>query len=238
MLSSRILKQTIAGGRKVLRPEPLTDPGYVFPKDYRMNAYPRTPEGRIWYDIPGDDYFSWLADYLPNNLPGFTPEQQKIADNLDNYSKLDGFWLGGRGGWYEGEAASRLNYELPCDFVDPGDLTTAMLQAGGYIYEDYVDAYQDIVDDDERLMTKEEFILDEFGWYLTLKKEGHQFSMYWPDFRKTDGFNVVFMSTSVYDEPPDAGWRIYLGMVLQRIKDKALQIKKLEDFYHYWCEMF
>jgi hypothetical protein len=87
-------------------------------------------------------------------------------------------------------------------------------------------------------MTKEEFILDEFGWYLTMKEEGHQFSMYWPAFRKTDGFNAVFMSTSVYDEPPDAGWRIYLGMVLLRLKDKALQIKKLEDFYHYWCEMF
>jgi len=237
MLSNRILKQTIAGGHEVPWPEPLGDQGYVFPKDYRMNAYPRTPEGNIWYDVPDDDYFSWLADYLPNNLPRFTPEQQKIADNLDHNRRLNGFWIGDRGGWYESEAASRLNYEFPCNFADTGDLTTAMLQEGRYTYDDYVDANKDIIGDDERLLTKEEVILEEFGWYLTLKEENRQFSMYWPDFRKMDGFNVVFMSISAHDEPPDAGWRIYLGMVLRRIKDKALRIKELEDFFHYWREM-
>lgn len=237
MLSNRLLMRTIAGGHKVPWPEPLTDNGYVFPKDYRMNDFPRTPEGGNWYDIPDEGYFSWLADYLPNNLPKFTPEQQKIADNLDTYRRLNGFWIGDRGGWYDNVAASHPKYEFPDNFADVGDLTVVAVRDGGFTYDEYVDSYQDLIGDDERLMTQEEFLLDDFGWHLALEEEKRLFSQYWPDFRKMDGFNVVFMNFSVYDEPPDAGWRVYLGMVLRRIENKAYRIKELKDFYHYWREM-
>lgn len=88
----------IGGGHEVPWPETLVVGNFVFPKDYRMNAFPRTPEGAMWYDIPDDEYLSWLADYLPDNLPELTPDQQQVYDNWD---LISGFWIGDRGGWHE-----------------------------------------------------------------------------------------------------------------------------------------
>ena len=236
-MTGRKLMLTIAQGHEVPWPEPLTDGGFAFPKDYRMNDFPRTPDGDVWYDIPDDDYFSWLADYLPNNLPKFTPEQQYLWDNLDNYTRLSGFWIGDQGGWYENEALSHPNYDFPDDFADTGDLTLVTVPDGRFTYDEYAEPLKDVLADDERPMTIEEFILDEFGWHLTMEEEKRQFAHYWQNFTKMDGFNVVFMSITIHDEPPDAGWRVYLGMVLHRIQDKSLRIKELECFYHYWREM-
>jgi len=237
MMPGRKLMLTIAQGHEVPWPEPLTDGGFAFPKDYRMNDFPRTPDGDIWYDIPDDAYFSWLADYLPNNLPEFTPEQQYLWDNLDNYTRLSGFWIGDQGGWYESEAAFLPNYDYPDNFSDIGDLSAVKVKDGGYTYDDYMDFNKDAVADGESIMTKEELILDEFGWYLTIIEAERQFSFYWPDFIKMNGGNIVFSTLTERHEPPDAGWRIYLGMVLNRIQDKTLRIKELECFYHYWREM-
>jgi hypothetical protein len=202
-----------------------------------MNDFPRTPDGNIWYDIPDEDYFSWLADYLPENLPELTPEQQKLADSLDTYTRLSGFWIGDRGGWYESEGAFIPNYEFPENFVKSGDLSGVAVKDGGRTYEDYVDNNKDLIGDDERLMSKDELILDEFGWHLAQEEEKRQFACYWPEFTKMDGFNIVFSLSTFKDEPPDAGWRVYLGMVLQRIPDKSFRVKELEDFYFYWKDM-
>jgi len=86
-------------------------------------------------------------------------------------------------------------------------------------------------------MTQEELILDEFGWHLAIEEDRLQFSNYWTEYTRLDALNIIFGRISVHHEPPDTGWRVYLGMVLRRIQDKSLRIKELEDFYHYWREM-
>ena len=208
ILPGRKLMKIIGGGHEVPWPETLVAGNFVFPKDYRMNAFPRTPEGAMWYDIPDDEYLSWLADYLPDNLLELTPDQQQVYDNWDRYNLLSGFWIGDRGGWHENEAAVMPNYSFPSNFHTTGDLNTVAGIDGGYTYEDYAEGNQDILDPGERLMTPEEFILDQFGWHLVLEEEQRQFARYWPEFMKLDGFNIIFSTSTVHDEPPDAGRRM------------------------------
>jgi hypothetical protein len=229
--------RTIGGGHEVPWPELLTGNDHVFLKDYRMNAFPRTSDGRPWFDIPDDEYFAWLAAYLPDNLPELTRAQQELYNQKESFSRLTGFWIGDLAGWYEVEAADMLNYEFPADFIERGDLSAVRLRDGAYTYDDYVEANVDIIDPGELLMTPEEFILNDFGWRLVLEEEKRQFALYWPEFIKFDDFNVVFTTNTLHHEPPDAGWRVYLGMALQKIQDKAARIHEIEQFYRYWQEM-
>ena len=237
MLPDRVLMRKISGGHALPWPEPLADQGFVFPKDYRLHAFPRTATGQPWYDIPDEDYFSWLADYLPASLPPLSASQQRLMRQLDSYKRFSGFWIGDRAGWYESEAAMRPFHNFPDGFDRTGDLTAVKAADGGYTYQEYVAWIEGVFDPGDRIMTPEEYILDDYGWSLVLMEEQRQFSAYWPDFLKFDGFNLVFYLSSHQNEPPDAGWRVYLGMALQRIPDKASRIKEIEDFYYAWHDM-
>lgn len=229
--------QSIGGGHEIPWPEPLSVGDFISHKDYRMNDFPRKSDGLPWCDIPDDQYLSWLADYLPDNLPKLTGEQQKIFQKIESCDHLSGFRIGDSAGWYEAEASFRPNYEFPVDFIRSGDIAAVKGVEAGYTYEEYVEANEDILDPGERLMTPEELILEEFGWHLVLEEEQNQFNLYWPDFVKLDSFNIVFSTNTLRHEPPDAGWRVYLGMALLKMKDKEARIKELENFYHYWHEM-
>ncbi len=48
---------------------------------------------------------------------------------------------------------------------------------------------------------------------------------------------MIFTTNSLHSEPPDAGWRVYLGLALQRISDKQKRIDEIEKFYHFWHEV-
>jgi hypothetical protein len=73
----RKLMLTIGCGHEIPWPETLSDKSFAWPKDYRMNDFPKTAAGEIRYDIPDAEYLSWLADYLPANLP---PLSQPFTD--------------------------------------------------------------------------------------------------------------------------------------------------------------
>lgn len=201
-----------------------------------MNEFPRNTKGKTWYDIPDDDYFSWLADYLPNNLPTLTAEQSALAKRLQDEPFISGFQIGTTAGWYEVEAASHPLHEFPADFVESASFSEIRPLDGAYTYEDYLKSYRDILDPDETLMTREEWFLDNFGWHLCLEQERQDFLRLWPDFLKLEGLNIVFSMNTYQHEPPDAGWRIYLALVLRQIHERANRIKELKDFYRGWHE--
>lgn len=237
ILPGRKLMLTIGHGHEVPWPEPLTNGDCVWPKDYRMNDFPKNPAGEIRYDIPDDEYFAWLADYLPANLPPLTAAQQQIFDSRQEHKRLSGFWIGNTAGWHDSEAAWCCNYEFPADFRQSGDLSAVTGRENAYTYQDYAESNADILDPGERLMTPEELILDEFGWHLVLENENKQFARYWPEFRKLDGVDIVLGVNSIYSEPADAGWRVYLGLVLKQLTNKDDRIKELKAFYHEWQDM-
>lgn len=116
------------------------------------------------------------------------------------------------------------------------DIESVRISDGGYTYEEYVDAYQDLLDPGESLLTREEWFLDEFGWLLAKEEDEKPFARYWPDFASLDEANIVFGNTLSH-EPLDAGWRIYLALVLRGIPDQTARIKELRDFYYHWHEM-
>ena len=237
ILPDRKLMLTVGCGHEVPWPETLSGDDLAWPKDYRMNDFPKTLDGEIWYDAPDDEYFSWLADYLPANLPPLTEEQQKLYDNRKSHRYLSGLQIGFNAGWHDTESTSRLNYEFPVDFRQSGNMSAVTDRECGYTYQDYTEATADILDPGERLMTREEFILEDFGWHLALDEEKKQFDRYWPKFSKLDAINVVLGISSVYNEPGDAGWRVYLGMTLQLIAKKSDRIKEIKAFYREWQDM-
>ncbi|MCD6429838.1 MAG: hypothetical protein J7L57_01275 [Deltaproteobacteria bacterium] len=237
ILPDRKLMLTIGCDHEVPWPETLSDGDFAWPKDYRMNDFPKTPEGEIWYDAPDDEYFSWLADYLPANLPPLTEEQQNFFDNRNKHKHLSGFWIGWHAGWHDSESTCRLNYEFPVDFQQSGNMSAVTGREDAYTYQDYAESNADILEPRERQMTPEEFILEDFGWHLVLEEEKKQFDHYWLEFGKLDGINIVLGISSVYNEPADAGWRVYLGMALQLITIKSDRIKEIKAFYHEWKDM-
>jgi hypothetical protein len=86
-------------------------------------------------------------------------------------------------------------------------------------------------------MTKEEYILEDFGWNLLRREEGTQFERHWPGFLKMDGASIVLKVCSPRDEPADAGWRVHLGLVLREIGEKSRRIEEIATFYQHWLEM-
>ena len=237
MLPDRVLMKRIAGDQAVPWPEPLTFHGAVLLKDYRMNGFPRAASGHPWYDIPDSDYFSWLADYLPANLPALSAEQQHLVMQLDHAGRLSGIWLGDHAGWFESEAAMRPFHTFPADFCRTGDCNAVNTADGGYTYQEYLEWTTEVLDPGERVMTPAEYILDDYGWHLVLTENRRQFAACWPDFVKLDGVSLILHVNSFRDEPPDAGWRVYLAVLLRGQTDKASRIKVLEDFYYAWHDM-
>jgi hypothetical protein len=204
-----------------------------------MNAFPETDDGQPWFDIPDEIYFDWFADYLPTHLPELSIDQKQFYDSFDEVDPLTGFLIGDRAGWYESQGTMMPNFAFPSDFCEKPDFDAVKLLDGGFSYENYVDEQisADVLEPGERLMTCEEYILDDFAWYLILEEEKKQFSHYWPNFMKRDAFNIIFVMDTLHHEPPDAGWRVYLAMVLQNIDDKACRLKEIQDFYRYWHEI-
>ncbi len=237
-LADRIVWKTAGEGLPVPWPEELCIGSLVYQKDYRMNAFPQTPDGDIWHNIPDEKYLSWLADYLINNLPELSPEQEKIlASRSNDNAVVSCFWIGDLAGWYENEAQSRPDYDYPFDFSETGDFSSVKLHDGGFSYEEYVDCWKDTLDPGESLLTEEELILNEYGWYLAIEEEKNAFKKYWPDFCKAESYSMRAGSAALVYEPPDAGWRVYLALALQVLDSKEKRIKGLEEFYHAWHEM-
>lgn len=234
MLPERTLMKKIAGGYEIPWPEPLTDCGFVMAKDYRMNGFPKTAAGKPWYDIPDDDYVSWLADYLPANLPPLNVEQHRLSLHLDSYTRFSGFWIGDRAGWYESEAVIRPFHTFPENFDLTCNFAAVKTGAGGYAYKEYVEWAQEVLDQGERVMTPEEFILEDFGWNLVLSEGKQQFTGCWPGFVQLDGVSIILGLNSHRDEPFDAGWRVYPAMLLQKMADKSVRMKAIKDFYFAW----
>ena len=73
--------------------------------------------------------------------------------------------------WHDTESTCFPNYEYPSDFRKSGNIPAATKIENTYAYQDYAEATADILDPGERLMTREEFILEGFGWYLALEDE-------------------------------------------------------------------
>jgi hypothetical protein len=231
------LMRKIAGDRSVPWPDAVVWRDCLLVKDYRMNDFPRTADGRIHYDISDDEYFSWLADYLPKNLPPLNEHEWRLAASIKHGNGPSGFTLGDRGGWYESEAVMRPFFTFSESFAEKPDFSQVAVGGAGFSYENYLSSHQDITDEGDRLMTQEEYILEDFGWNLLRLHERAQYERYWPGFRKLDGTCIVFKICSPRDEPADAGWRVHLGLVLREIGQKSRRIEEIATFYQYWLEM-
>ncbi|WP_462326115.1 hypothetical protein [Desulfoplanes sp.] len=234
--AGRVKMGEVAGKYDIPWAEWMTISGFVFHKDYRMSDFPRTPEGKVWYDMPDDDYFSWLADYLPGNIPDLTPEQQKFRDDPKGDNYLSGFWIGDMGASYDREIARYPIFDFPedfdetCDFSAVRESDAAMIDYDGYL------EWASYGDPEDPVMTRNEFILESYGIQQMWIKNQKDFARYWPEFGKFDSLNVLFMVSGFSSEPPDAGWRTLLGMALENIPDKNKRIAELEQFYRIWHE--
>ncbi|MBU0464947.1 MAG: hypothetical protein KKD21_10200 [Proteobacteria bacterium] len=52
------MMRIIGSGHEIPWPLPLADEDFVFPKDYRMNEFPKTSHGQPWFDILDEECFS------------------------------------------------------------------------------------------------------------------------------------------------------------------------------------
>ncbi|MFA7165246.1 MAG: hypothetical protein WC124_05290 [Desulfoplanes sp.] len=236
--AGRVPMGLIAGKYEIPWPEWMTLFGFVLQKDYRMNAFPETSDGRPWYDIPDEEYFSWLAEYLPANIPELTPEQQKLRDDPEGYKVLNGLRIGDTGGLYEQEMMRYPMYEFPEDFGKTADFSVVRkVENAIFSYEEY---HEMVVENDfpeEPLLSREEFLLEVYGCQRICEEEETQFASFWPEFSKLGAFDVVFKMNTLASEPPDAGWRTLLALALEKIPDRGARITELEAFYRFWQEM-
>jgi hypothetical protein len=214
-------------------PEEIDD-GLVIRKDYRMNGFPRDQEGKPWYEISDEDYFHWLADYLPDNLPQLTREQEEVRLAWSSDKVISPLLLGSRAGWYDSNCLLRPYCDFPVDFFASANFSQVGLMDGGYSYEDYKEWVEDVDLPEIPLMSEKEYILVDYCWHLILREEQKQFQELWPGFSKRDGLSGILKIDSLHNEPPDAGWRIYLGLVLQKLGNKEERIKALREFYQEW----
>lgn len=231
-----IPRRTMAAGVEIPWPEMLTLLGVVLHKDYRMNAFPRTEDGTPRFNISDDEYLSWLADYLPENIPELTPEQQILAQSPDRENFLSALHIGDTAAWCEHEMADYPLFRFPDDFEKTADFSAVRGVPGAFTYEDYLECIQECPEPDQPVMSRNEHMLYSYSCQDLIEKEEREFARLWPQFAKFNSANLIFMTNTPAHEPPDAGWRIYLALKLVQIPDKSARIKELEEFYRYWHE--
>ncbi|MBW2097132.1 MAG: hypothetical protein JRI80_19940 [Deltaproteobacteria bacterium] len=223
--SPKVLK-TLPNGYVVPYPEELVHNGLLFLKDYRLNRYPGMETGRP-ADISYDDYVKWLADYLPNCDLSLIDEQKRVRDYITANAAGMGTMLGWIAGFYQSVGGMHPFYQFPEDFDENPDIEALEKAMGGYSYEEVLD----LIDEDEDIPDKLSFVLEDYGWFLTMKMDVDEFLKYWPGFIPLEPIHWMVGSVGLAVERPDYAWRTYLSMLLKSTGDKAARIEHLDRFF-------
>jgi hypothetical protein len=194
----------------------------VWIKDYRLNGYPRLPNGRP-AELDFEAYLAWLADYLhASGIPALPEEAPLIADLQriapDNAMRL----VGEHAGDDVAECDQRPYYRYPASFELDSDLT--LLQP--------VDPLGVILGDEQPHVDPQclrEFVAEDYAFARRYRREMDEFRKLWPEFRKR--WNYTQESGGVWAEPVDAGWRVLLAAILRLIPEKGCRIELLRAFF-------
>lgn len=226
MGNHRILK-VLRNGCEVPYPEEIVYQEMLFLKDYRLNDFPIDGRGNLDEAV---DYEEWLQSYLFTCDINLTEEQGRIQDYISANLDFSAALLGGIAGSYENSHALHPrcifhdDFEVMLDFDNIRDIT------GDDPYEDYLDGFPDYMEGDK--LSKPEYILMDYGYYVLQTQEGIQFRKYWPEFKKIEPIDwLLFGVENQNCEIPDSAWRIYLSLILKRIPQKSVRIEQLKRFY-------
>ena len=200
-------------------------------KDYRLNGYPKDEEGGS-VALPYADYLEWLADYLYEVGARLSPEQDAMFSRFKGGEPCNAMvGIGMDAGMHDNLSRQHPCYAYPPDFEKDFDVERAVPLDPYFSYEEYYD------DEMKEELSKEEYIREDYEWYIELREEKKGFQKYWPGF--VHGGDALpaflrYMDDAVCDgrtEPPDAGWRVLLSAVLKDIKEKGKRSDLLQRFF-------
>jgi hypothetical protein len=225
--------KTLPSGHVVPYPEEFFDhDGMLFLKDYRLNGFPTDDQGQYAIDMPWDEYVEWLERYLSAADFELRPEQELLRQHYC-HNQPSGIMIGTHCGMFEATSAFLVPvYDFPEDF-DANPLVEGL--AGRHDddpYREYLDWINGVGEDP---LTHEQFVLEDYGWYLNQQRELAEFARYWPNWCKSDGL-VIMGATDSPTEPADAGWRVQLSLALKTIPDQDERIRFLNQFMDEYCD--
>lgn len=215
---------------KVPYPDELVYRDCLFLKDYRLNEMPVNAGDEI-----EGDYLQWLQEYLYRCEISLTVEQSKIQAYILKNSSVDTACLGDIAGRCENAFARHPCYEFPDNFEQKLDFDSLQ----GTVYDDPYEDYLEGFDDDEKQdsLSKRDYILEDYGYYVVRSQDEHQFRSYWPNFTKIEAFHwIVGRLEETNMENADFAWRVYLSLLLKSIPERAVRIEHLERFYLFYEE--
>jgi hypothetical protein len=199
-------------------------------KDYRLNACPGNAGDE---PLPYDDYLEWLQDYLYRCKIDLTDQQNWVPEKIAADPYFSCASIGWHGGFYESIISRYPCYDFPENFEETRDIDHLKGIVCDDPYAEFLTghAYDDPPPD--RL----EFILREYGGLLLRKKDEEQFQKYWPGFVSLEPLHWMFGMAEDQLEPADSAWRIYLSLVLKKIKSKKARIKELDRFFNEYADI-
>lgn len=190
-------------------------------KDYRLNGYPRLPNGQ-YADYGLDDYLVWLADYLAGNTLKPHPEQDPLVQRLCRSDPAVAMrLLGAHAGFDTVDCEDKPYYCYPANFDPQGDLSNLVARhpddepLGAEIYIDPI--------------VQADFVARDFAYQVRYRREMDEFLEFWPDFTKVWDFTDE--TNGAVTEPPDAGWRLLLAAILYPVPDQRLKSTLLKIFF-------
>jgi hypothetical protein len=234
MSRDHILK-VLRNGYEVPYPWELVYSDLLFLKDYRLNEFPMDGHGEFNTDYGefDTDYQDWLQHYLCTCEICLTAEQIRIRDHISNNHNFSAASLGGIAGFYENSHALHPRYLFPDNFEDELDFDNLRDIIGDDPYEDYLDGFDDD-DESDRLsnrLSKLDYILEDYGYYLLQSEEESQFREHWPTFIKIETLDWMFGCMEPNLELADSAWRVYLSFLLKAIPEKTARIEQLQSFF-------
>lgn len=229
-MESRHILKVLANGWEVPYPDEVIYKDMLLLKDYRLNSYPENAGNN---NIDYDSYVEWLQDYLVRCQIGMTVEQCKIRDHMVTDKYFDGAFLGWEAGFYECVHNLHRAYDFPEDF----EVTLDTDHLKGLVYDDPYEDYVKLLEDSgDPKPSRLEFILEDYGRLLLMKREAAQFERYWLDFVKLEPIDWISGQAEENIEPADSGWRVYLSLILKRIHARADRIKELNRFFDEYAD--
>jgi hypothetical protein len=191
-------------------------------KDYRLNGFPRRPDGKpVEYGL--EDYLGWLADYLGAARLEPNPELAALCERLRHIDPMAAMRvLGGHAGLDAVECDERPFYRYPQEFSEESDLA---------LLEPLRPEDTEMIGDQPEVdpAWRREFVVTDYAYHLRYGREMKAFRKLWPEFIKQ--WNYSGESKGSIPEPADAGWRIILAVILDPIADKGRRIELLRAFF-------
>lgn len=227
--------KTLASGHLVTLAEEFYDHNrMLFVKDYRLNGYPMNAKGELLVDLPWYQYAEWLEAYLYAAEIELRPDEEQLRRHYLS-KPPSGIMIGTHCGLFEGIRAmqSCYAYIFPDDFEKYPQFNGLETVNSDDPYKMYLEYMEDVGDGEEPL-TREQYVLQEYGWQLINQMEQEEFDVYWPQFSKISGLTIMGIG-GPYTEPADAGWRVQLSLALKTIPAKTERVQLIDKFMDEFC---